>query len=180
MILKILEGKGAHGTFFCSGFNISRNKELTKDIAEQGHLVGNHFLNHRNALLIGRAALTNEIMHTKEMVEEITGKPCNYLRPPYGIISPSLLTICRKVDISVVLWNVNTFDYRRKSYARIIERVLKKGMKPGSIILFHECNFRDDSLDFSSTIKALRIILDILFSKNIEPVTIHELLEKDI
>lgn len=177
IILEILEKKGVRGTFFNSGFNITRNKELTREVAERGHLIGNHFFNHRNALFTGRETLNYEVMHTKETIEDITGRPCNYLRPPYGIISPSLLSICKMSDISVVLWNVNTFDYRRKSYAQIIERVLKKGMRPGSILLFHECNYKDDSLDFSNTIKALQIILDIMFSKSIKPVTVQELLE---
>ena len=126
---------------------------------------------------MGREILNYEVMYTKEMIEDITGKPCNYLRPPYGVISPSLLTLCKTSDISIVLWNLNTLDYRRKSYAKIIERVIKKRLKPGSILLFHECNYKDDSLDFSNTIKALQVILDIMFSKNITPVTVQELIE---
>ena len=177
MILDILEKKSVRGTFFNSGFNISRNKELTREVAARGHQVGNHFYNHRNALLMGREILNYEVMYTKEMIEDITGRPCNYLRPPYGVISPSLLSLCKESDISIVLWNLNTFDDRRKSYAKIIERVIRKGMKTGSILLFHECNYKDDSLDFSNTIKALQIILDIMFSKNIKPVTIQELIE---
>lgn len=180
MILDMLDKKGVRGTFFNSGFNISRNKELTREIAERGHQVGNHFFNHRNALLLNREILNYEVMYTKEMIEDITGNSCNFLRPPYGIISPSLLSICKMSDISIVLWNLNTLDYRRKSYAQIIERVIKKGIKTGSIILFHECNYKDDSLDFSNTIKALHIILDIMFSKNIKPVTVQELIEDKV
>ena len=177
MILELLEKKGVRGTFFNSGFNISRNKDLTKEVAERGHLIGNHFFTHRNALISGRDKLNYEVQSTNEMIEDITGKPCNYLRPPYGVISPALLSICKMSDISIILWNLNTFDYRRRSYAKIIERVIKKRLRPGSILLFHECNYKDDSLDYSNTIKALQIILDILFSKNIKPVTVQELIE---
>lgn len=177
MILDLLEKKGVPGTFFNSGFNISHNKELTKEVVERGHLLGNHSFNHRNALFTRRKKLKDEVLRTKELIEDITGKTNRYFRPPYGIISLSLIDICKNLNLSLVLWNLNTRDYQRKSYKKIIERILKKEIKPGSILLFHECNFKNDTLDYANTVKALEIILDITISKGLKLVTIQDMIE---
>ncbi len=179
MILKLLERKSVLGTFFNSGLNISNNKELTKEVVDRGHLLGNHSFNHRNALLTSPKKLNDDILRTKELIEDITGKTNRYFRPPYGIISLSLINICKNLNLSLVLWNLNTRDYQRKSYKKIVERILKKKIKPGSILLFHECNFKNDSLDYANTVKALEIILDITISKGLKLVTIQDMIENN-
>ena len=178
-ILDLLERKGVPGTFFNSGFNISRNKDLTKEVADRGHLLGNHSFSHGNALFTSRKILKDDILRTKELIEDITGKTNHYFRPPYGIISLSLIDICKNMNLSLVLWNLNTRDYQRKSYKKIVERILIKKTMPGSILLFHECNFKNDSLDYSNTVKALEIILDITISKGLKLVTVHEMIENN-
>lgn len=176
MILNILEKKGGSGTFFATGNNISKNRKLTREIAEKGYLLGNHTYSHLNALFTSRGKLHDEILRTKELIEDITGKPNHYFRPPYGVITPSLLSICRRLEMSVVLWNLNTKDFRREPHERIIKRV-SMGIKAGAIILFHECHFRDDARDYSESIKAVKIVLDEIILKNLKPVTVDEMLE---
>ena len=179
VLLDILDEKEGRATFFFAGQNIAQYKDLAKEVVKRGHLIANHTFSHRRALFIGREKLKDEIIKTKELIEDLTGKPNRYFRPPFGIITPSLLGICRTLDLSVLLWNVNTFDFLRKPADRIINRIKNK-VHPGSIVLFHECHFNKKSLDYSNTAIALKTVLDKGIFGGLKLVTVEELLEGSV
>lgn len=175
-ILEVLESHQVKATFFVSGRNIESNRSTAEDLASQGHLFGNHTYSHLSALRTGKSRLLDEVVRTKELIENITGEPNRYLRPPYGHITPALLSICRNLDLSIVLWSFNSLDFRGISAEKIIRRAERK-ISPGTILLFHECHFRDGSRDYSATIKAVDSILESTLKRGLKPVTVAELLD---
>ena len=175
-ILEVLESHQVKATFFMSGRNIESNRSIAEDLASQGHLIGNHTYSHLSALRIGKSSLLEEVVRTKELIENITGEPNRFLRPPYGHITPALFSICRNLDLSIVLWSFNSWDFRGVSAERIIRRAERK-ISPGTILLFHECHFRDGSRDYSATIKAVDSILEYTLKRGLKPVTVAELLD---
>ena len=175
-ILEVLESHKVKATFFVSGRNIESNRSTAEDLASQGHLFGNHTYSHLSALRTGKSRLLDEVVRTKELIENITGEPNCFLRPPYGHITPALLSICRNLDLSIVLWSFNSWDFRGISAEKIISRAERK-ISPGTILLFHECHFRDGSRDYSATIEAVDSILEHTLEKGLKPVTVAELLD---
>ena len=173
-IVEILEEYEGQGTFFMTGENISNYRSIAKEISDRGHLLGNHTFSHPHALFTGRGKLEDEIKRSKDILEEITGEANRYFRPPYGFITLPLLNICRKLELSIVLWNSNSKDYRRKPAEQVVKRIENKIM-PGSIMLFHECNFRDKSIDYSNSINALKSTLETAILKGLKPVTIESM-----
>ena len=174
-ILDVLAEFNAKATFFITGRNISANKGIAEEIIKRGHILGNHTYNHPRAYFIGRGKLFDEISRTKDLIEDISVKPNRYFRPPYGIITPSMLSVCARLELSIVLWDSNSKDYRREKADTILDRIYK-GLKPGSIILFHDRNFADESLDYTNTISALKSFLEKIILKGLKPVTIEEML----
>ena len=175
-ILEVLASHQVKATFFVSGRNIESNRSTAEDLASQGHLIGNHTYSHLSALRIGKSRLLEEVVRTKELIENITGGPNRFLRPPYGHITPAMLSICRNLDLSIVLWNFNSWDFRGVSSEKIAGRAERK-ISPGTILLFHECHFRDGSRDYSATIKAIDSILEYTLKRGLKPVTVAELLD---
>jgi len=173
-IMDILDEANGRATFFVTGQNLQKNMALGQEISRRGHTMGNHTFSHPHALFAGRGKLQDEISRTKDLIESITGRPNRYFRPPFGFITPSLLSICRKTELSLVLWNSNSKDYRRLSAERIEER-MRPQIKPRSILLFHECKYSDDRVDCSSSILALKSILNDIILKALKPVTIDEM-----
>jgi len=176
-LLRVLEGKRAEATFFSTGSNLSRNRSLAEEIVAAGHLLGNHFFNHTSAFFTGRRALWDEIVRTRELIEDISGEPNWYLRPPYGHISPALLSVCGQLDLSIVLWSFSSRDHKGKSAAAISRRAKRK-LSGGSILLFHECHFSDDTLDYSSTAASLGTILDDAALRGFKAVTIADMFDE--
>ena len=175
-ILEVLESHKVKATFFLSGRNIESNRSTAEDLAGKGHLIGNHTYSHLSAFRIGKVRLLEEIVRTRELIESITGEPNKYLRPPYGHITPAMLSICRNLDMTIVLWSFNSWDFRGISAEKIISRAEKK-ISPGTILLFHECHFRDGSRDYSATIKAVDSILEYTLKRGLKPVTVAQLLD---
>lgn len=175
-ILEVLKSHQVKATFFVSGRNIERNRSTAEDLVSQGHLIGNHTYSHLSALRTGKSRLLDEVVRTKELIESITGEPNRFLRPPYGHITPALLSICRNLDLSIVLWSFNSRDFRGVSAENIAGRAERK-ISPGTILLFHECHFRDGSRNYPATIKAVDSILEYTLKRGLNPVTVAKLLD---
>lgn len=176
-IMNLLEEAQGKGTFFLTGRNIIKNRQLVKEIASRGHLIGNHTFNHGKAIFQKKATLHDEIVRTKELIEDITCKENHFLRPPHGIITPSLCSICSDLNLTVVLWSINTMDFKRKPFKSIVQRVRSK-IEGGAILLFHECHFRDFWRDYSNSIIALGSILQIVLENRLKPVTVEQLINQ--
>lgn len=173
-ILTVLEKKNGRGTFFMTGENILRNKTLVREIVLRGHLIGNHTFTHCNALFTSRTKLYDELLRTKQLIESVTETNNRLFRPPYGIMTPVLLSICKALDLSVVLWNANSMDFRLNSIQAILNR-LKNKIKPGSIFLFHECHFKHGEKDYSNSIAALEQVVCTVTVNKLKIVTINEM-----
>ncbi len=175
-LLKLLSEFNAKATFFMTGHNASKNKDLVREVSEQGHLIGNHSLNHLKKIFLSPKELIYEIKTAKDILEDITLKPVTLYRPPYGFISPFLFSVCKESGLKIIMWSLQTHDYRREKCQVIIKRTMKK-IRAGSIILFHEGHFNDVSLDYSNTIDTVRFILDKSLSMKIRPATVNRVLE---
>jgi peptidoglycan/xylan/chitin deacetylase (PgdA/CDA1 family) len=70
----------------------------------------------------------------------------------------------------LVLWDVNSFDWKGKPAAEVAERVLARA-RAGSIILMHEA--RDGG---ETTIEAVRLLVPALRARGFELVTVSRAL----
>ena len=73
---KLLDGlrkRGVKATFFLIGENIEGNEELVKQMAEDGHLIGNHTWSHVDVTKMSDKQACEEITKTSELVRSIVG-----------------------------------------------------------------------------------------------------------
>lgn len=163
-LLDGLKARGAKATFFLMGQNISGNEDLVLRMKEEGHLIGNHSFRHIQLTKEGTAAVCEAVDKTGKLIEEITGERPQYLRPPYGAWNDDLE--CR-VDMTTVLWSVDSLDWKLQNRQKIVRRVLKD-VKDGDIILMHDI--------FPTSVEAALEIIDTLTRQGYTFVTVDELL----
>lgn len=164
---KLLDGlkqRGIKATFFLMGENIAGKEELVQRMQEEGHLIGNHSYRHIQMTKEGAEQACAEIEQTEQLIQSITGKRPEYLRPPYGAWNEQLE--CR-VNLTTVLWNVDSLDWKFQNTRRIVRRV-EKDVKDGDIILMHDI--------FPTSVEAALQIVDDLQKRGYEFVTVEELL----
>ena len=151
-------------TFFLIGENISGKEEIIRRMAEEGHLIGNHTYSHVKLTALPEEAACEEIRKTSERIFAITGKPVEYIRPPFGEWKKSLEC---GLNLFPVLWTVDTLDWTTENVSDVVRRGTET-VKDGDVILPHDC--------YASSVKAALAIIDILKSRGFRFVTVEELI----
>lgn len=132
-VLDELKKYNAKATFFCVGKNVKQYPTLYRKILEDGHSIGCHTYSHIHGHKTSKNQYLSDVASFETLAET------KLFRPPWGALTIKLyLSLIKKYQI--VLWHLSSDDYLldgfnlQKSFNK-----LKKGTKPGIIILFHFC-----------------------------------------
>lgn len=163
-MLEVLEEAQVPATFFLLGQNIEGNEDVVKDIAENGHLIGNHTFHHVQITGLPKEQAYEEIDQTSRLIEKLTGKGTEYVRPPFGTWNEGLES---NLDLIPVMWTIDTLDWTTKNVDTIVNHVVKNAGE-NDIILMHD--------SYKSTVQAVERIISLLKAEGFEFVTVDEVL----
>lgn len=122
-LLDLLAHHQIHATFFLLGGFAQAEPDLVRQIAAEGHLIGNHTWSHPHLSSAPAAQIREELVRTSAALEQITGATVAYFRPPFGARRPAVFRIARELGLRPVLWNAMTSDWSEPSADRIAERL---------------------------------------------------------
>lgn len=131
LVLDILDAKDVKATFFMVGQNVERHPELLEEVRRRGHGVGNHTLHH----LQGRKATVAEYLRDSLYGEKLTGS--QLFRPPHGWLTPCQYKALSK-RWKIVMYDLVTRDYSHRLSAEDVVGNVRKYVRDGSIIVFHD------------------------------------------
>ncbi|MBV8815810.1 MAG: polysaccharide deacetylase family protein [Verrucomicrobia bacterium] len=167
-LLDILKQRNIKATFFMIGQNAQRNPEIVKRILAEGHEIGNHSWTHPQLSKLSDQRVTDEITKTQDAIKDASGYTPVLLRPPYGAITSRQKDwIEKQFGLSIIMWSVDPFDWKRPG-ASVIEQRILAGARPGSIILSHDIH--------KQTVDAMPATLDALAQKGFKFVTVSQLI----
>ncbi len=130
-VLDLLKKYGIHATFFLVGDNIKKHPETFKMVVEAGHRIGNHTFNHIKGFehtkesYLANTNKANELMHT------------DLFRPPHGHMRIAQYWELKKY-YKVIMWDLVTRDYSKKLKGPQVFENVKRYVRNGSIITFHD------------------------------------------
>ena len=176
-LLAVLEEKQIKATFFVVGNNASKYPEVVRQIAEQGHEVALHAGEHKDFLKLNSSELAGNISSGKNMLEELTGKPVKYIRPPHGFRDWAVMEEASHNGLKVVNWSVIPRDWTNPGAQVIADRVCKD-VFPGAIVLLHDGDAPSQTASREQTVEATAIIIDELRKQGYNFVTVSQLLER--
>ncbi|MHB0884927.1 MAG: polysaccharide deacetylase family protein [Bacillota bacterium] len=171
-VLATLRRYGAKATFFVIGRNVEKYPDILREVAAEGHEIGNHTYSHPLRLRqAGNGELVRELTQTDELVTRITGRRTRVFRPPGGAYDDHLAGAVRSLGYEVIIWSwtTNPSDAYGPAVSTIVHRVTDNAA-PGDIVLLHDGN------PHPQTVSALPEILRILSDKGFRFVTVSELL----
>lgn len=165
-LLKTLEEYDAKATFFMVADNARRYPDLHKAVLDAGHAIGNHTFHHCPPFRQTTKELMDDVRLAEEALCAIWMENCpgsnssRLFRPPHGLILPHQQKALSKAGYTIVMFDLNTLDYRADRTPEQIMASVKDNVRPGSIINFH------DSLKSIDKLKiALPVILSFLKSQ---------------
>lgn len=166
-LLSILTAAHVHATFFLGGAWAAANPALVKQMVRDQMAVENHGYAHRHANQLSFDENLNEITRAARAIQ-LAGAPRPTLyAPPYGEFNGTLLAAADALHNRVIMWTIDTIDWRPSSDAGLITaRVLSKA-QAGAIVLMHPT---------SRTLAALPGIVAGLDAAGYHLVTVPQLL----
>lgn len=162
-VLEILKQYNAHATFFVVGTRVATGTEVLKQEVAQGCEIANHSWNHADMSKLSMKKVNWQYDKTAQLVKKLVGYDITLLRPPYGAISQKMRD---KLKHPMILWNVDTLDWKSKDPKSILKQV-KKNVKDGDIILMHDIH--------PTTAEALKTVLPWLVKNDYDILTVSEL-----
>jgi peptidoglycan/xylan/chitin deacetylase (PgdA/CDA1 family) len=125
-LLDILAQHDVRATFFLIGSFAQQQPELVRRILSGGHLIGDHSWSHPNLARTVARKVNEELTRTRDTLEQITGVPIRYFRPPYGARRPHVLRTARQLGMEPVTWNAMTNDWSEPSADAIARALTSK------------------------------------------------------
>ena len=167
LIREIFNKYDERATFYFLGLNVKKNPKMVLQTYLDGHEISNHTYDHKNLSKISKSQIIDEILKTDDLIYSITGYDSKDVRPPYGAYNSNVVDILGGKR-HVILWNVDSEDWKNRNTEVIISRVLDK-VKDGDVVLFHDL--------YSETYEAIKYMVPILKSRGFQFVTYSELKE---
>jgi peptidoglycan/xylan/chitin deacetylase (PgdA/CDA1 family) len=177
-ILDILAQHNTKATFFVIGRFAKETPALLRRILDEGHVLGNHSLDHDHfGVNRNRAYWQRQIGETQKIVADITGQQPYLFRQPMGFKNWHIDHAAKEIGLPVVGWSVRGLDTKIQDPAKLARRVLAR-VGGHDIIVLHDGvePARRHASSQQNTVDALPAILNGFVEKELRPLTLIDAL----
>jgi len=156
-ILDALKDENVQGAFFITAHYVNTQPELVKRMIDEGHIVGNHTVNHKSMPSISDEELKTEVMKLHTQIYQKYNYEMKYLRPPKGEYSERTLSLCENLGYKTVMWSFAYVDWDEKkqpSEDKAMDKIVSN-LHNGEIMLLHATSKTNANI-MSQMIKKVR------------------------
>ena len=156
-ILDVLEENDIKGAFFITAHYLNTADDIVKRMIEEGHIVGNHTVNHKCLPELSNEEIQDEIMKLHNSVYEKFDYEMKYFRPPKGEFSERVIDIVSNLGYTPVMWSSAYDDWNKERQGR--EEYGKKkiidNIHNGCVLLLHATS-EDNSKILGDVIREIK------------------------
>ena len=152
-ILDVLKENNVPAGFFITGHYLNTASDLVKRMIDEGHIVGNHTVNHKSMPDIDDQKIKDEIMNLHESMYEKFNYEMKYIRPPMGEYSQRTLEIMKNLGYTTTMWSLayDDWDENKQGREEYGKNKILSNIHNGAIILLHanskdNCNILDECI----------------------------------
>ncbi len=138
-ILEILKENDVKAAFFITAHYLNTQEELVKQMIEEGHIVGNHTVNHKSMPELSEEEIRKEVMDLHTAIYEKFGYEMKYMRPPKGEFSEKSIKYTNTLGYKTVMWSFAYEDWnenKQPNEEKAKEKIIDN-FHNGEIILLH-------------------------------------------
>ncbi|AKT38983.1 polysaccharide deacetylase family protein [Chondromyces crocatus] len=192
-LLGHLHAKGAPAAFFLKGKKLAddftghaEHRARVQRIAAAGHEICNHTFTHDGLVYPGKgeAAIRADMLDAEDLIADVTGRRTRCMRPPYGDHNPQVLGILASLDYRVIMWSLNTDDWRYGSIEypadisptkilELVDKTLRQSTEP----LIH---IQHDAEDSEPSVATVPQVIDAIRAQGWTLISLSECLGEPI
>ncbi len=153
-VLKLLASRGASATFFVVAERAASVRGLAREIAAEGHALGNHSLDHRfRNFFSSKETMRAWIAASETALSALLGEAPIGFRSPAGVRTPPLRWALSELKLPLIHWHKRFYD---TSFGWPAKRALRSlaSTPSGSIVLLHDTHEGLRKAEFLATLAA--------------------------
>jgi peptidoglycan-N-acetylglucosamine deacetylase len=177
LFLRELDKHGIRATFFLLGNELVDQPALVREMAAAGHEIALHGWRHRRMVWYGPRRTYDEMARGRDLIGCITGTSPRWFRPPYGVLTSSVLVAARKLELTPVLWTCWGWDWSARSTPDSVFRTVTRDLSGGGTVLLHDSDVAASPGSWRSALGALPRVLEECAARGL---TVGPLGEHDI
>lgn len=156
-ILAVLKQNEVKATFFITAHYVNTQPELVKKMIDDGHIIGNHTVNHKSMPDLDVDTIKKEVMNLHTSIFEKYNYEMKYLRPPMGEYSEKTVAYTKSLGYTTVMWSFAYDDWDEQKQGRedYAKQKILDNVHNGAIILLHG-NSKDNTNVLDYCIKEIR------------------------
>jgi peptidoglycan-N-acetylmuramic acid deacetylase len=140
-VLDVLKSEQVPGAFFILAHLLEANTDLVQRMVDEGHLVCNHTVKHRNMTHVtSKEEFETELRTLETLFYEKTGSVMpKYYRPPEGRFSESNLKMAREAGYCTIFWSFAYADWDndRQMSPEAAKKIILDNIHNGAVLLLH-------------------------------------------
>lgn len=156
-ILEILKNNNVKATFFITAHYVNTQPDLVKQMIDEGHIVGNHTVNHKSMPSCSLETINKEVMNLHSAISEKFGYEMRFIRPPKGEYSERTVAYTNTLGYKTVMWSFAYDDWDenkqgREEYGR---KKILENVHNGEIMLLHATS-KDNANILDDVVKQIK------------------------
>lgn len=141
-VLDLLDKYEIKATFFMVGDNVRKHPKEFQMVVDRGHRIGNHTFNH----VRGFEYLSQNYLENADMANEVL--QTDLFRPPHGHMRWAQYYTLKR-HYKIIMWDLVTRDYSKRLNGKQVFRIVKKYVRNGSIITFHDSVKSEENMKYA-------------------------------
>ena len=138
-ILNTLKENNVKATFFITAHYLNTQPELVKQMIDEGHIIGNHTVNHKSMPSLTENQINSEVMDLHKTIYEKFKYEMKYIRPPMGEFSEKSISVTNSLGYKTVMWSFAYEDWnenKQPDETQAKKKILDN-VHNGEIMLLH-------------------------------------------
>lgn len=145
-ILETLSKNNVKAAFFITAHYVNTSSDLVQKMIDEGHIIGNHTVNHKSMPSLSNEEIKNEVMNLHEAIYNKFNYEMKYIRPPKGEYSEKSVAYCNNLGYTTVMWSFayDDWDENKQGREEYAKKKILDNIHNGAVILLHG-NSKDNS-----------------------------------
>ena len=138
-ILDVLKENNVQATFFITAHYLNSATDLVERMINEGHIVGNHTVNHKSMPQLSDEGIKTELMDLHQSIYEKFNYEMKYMRPPCGEFSERSLNATKELGYKTVMWSFAYVDWeenKQPAHEEAMKKIMNN-LHNGEIMLLH-------------------------------------------